>query len=757
VFLPSRYRRRRGIALVLALLTSVILVTLSLAFMSLSLSEARTSRSYSYEETSLQAASYGLEYALVYMGHGTIPRNTWELRNWPNPNNAADLNFGFYNVLQKWDNPIVTSDQMVTVQDILTDPGLAAFIPANLPNAEKERLRQDLRRIRFVTPQNQPRLIMLSPELAFTADVVVEPILVARNQGRHDYRLIATARVYQIPSGAAPSIGQQPVATRVVEARIKESSFDYAHFVANGRTWNVNGHTPGTSPSAPDPNNPANRIDLADYVYIPPVYQEQGPMRVDGQDPSNLPPNSVIGKVVANSGNLNFAAGADQGNVNFTHKLTINKPANNYQDPNLNDSTMAGFTAGFVPMAQRVGIPDFRRDDMIMASKYVVKDTDKSGFISIPTSDIPGALGNSRPAPRGTDPELGPFYDGYETVTINGQTLQVPKPYDYRPRFPNVEITLNKDRIKVVKRDTATQEALSTQEFSQTQLQMGLLYVEGGNVVVKTEGDVNSNTGKFQGKLSIVAGESPNRESFNPNDSSVYSKAARELYNFEKKRWDDDKKFGRNPVPADFLTPPYTVAQLNKAHLDHPNEISAPETGLAANQPMWPQPEFETLANGTRRYKVEREGNVVIADDVVYDKNAGNSLGLFAQNFVLLNDTTPSPTLNIDAVLVSAERSVSLDWDNTGRQNEASWKDLMKTDTVRTVKINGSVIGEYIDVEGDMRGRGYKNQEFKYDLALRNASPPFMPRPNLAQLSGGFRFMILHYQDRGTLSTAGLL
>jgi hypothetical protein len=764
VHYPERFRKRRGVALILALLTTVILVTLSLAFMSLSLSEARTSRAYGYEETSVQAASYGLEYALVYMGHGTFPQQTWDLRNWPNPTNAADLTFGFYNVLRAHQDPVIASDQLVTVTNITQDPTLEAFVPANLPNADKVRLREDLRRIRFVTPGGQPRLTLLTSELAFTTDVVVEPILVARNQGRHDYRLVSTTRVYQIPSSGVPSAGQQPVATRVVEARVKESSFDYAHFIANGRTWDVNGSTPGTSQSTVDPNNPNGTIDLADYVFIPPKYLEQGPMRVDGQNPAQVVPNGppALGRVVNNSGNLRFAGGAIDGDVRFTHKLTINKPANLYQDPDLTDSTMAGFTAGFVPLSSRVGIPDFRRNDMIMASKFTVNDTDRSGFFSIPTSDIPGALGNNQAPPRGTDPDLGPFYDGYQPVTIAGQTYQVPKPFDYRPRVPNLEVTLDKDKIQIVKRNTATNEVMSTQELSQSQLQMGILYVEGGNVVVKTAGNATSETGRFQGKLSIVAGESPGRDSFTSSEESVYSKAAREFYNYEKARWDVAKKLGENPNPADFKTPPYTAATLQQA-ANAGLIQTAVEPGMASNQPLWPAPEAEIGPNGPTRYKVEREGNVVVADDVVYDKNAGNSLGLFAQNFILLNDTTPSPTLSIDAVLVSAERSVSLDWDNTGRQNESTWAQMMRTTDdngqalERTVKINGSVIGEYIDVEGDMRGRGYKNQEFKFDLALRNASPPFMPRLNLANLSGGFRFMILHYLDRGSLTTAGLL
>lgn len=38
---------------------------------------------------------------------------------------------------------------------------------------------------------------------------------------------------------------------------------------------------------------------------------------------------------------------------------------------------------------------------------------------------------------------------------------------------------------------------MATDEFSQSQLQMGILYVEGGNVVVKTGPD------KFRGKRAL--------------------------------------------------------------------------------------------------------------------------------------------------------------------------------------------------------------------------------------------------------------
>lgn len=785
---PVRRNRRRGIALILALLTTVILVTLSLAFTSLSLTEARTSRNSGYEETSLQAATFGLEYALVYMGHGKVYQGSdtlpsfrcWETRPWPNPSNDANYAFGFYNNLTATTAPVRLTQQpspggdilTVSVSNITQDPTLEAFVPGNLSNNDKLRLRADLRRIRFLVPNgSQEAVRLIGGDVGFTCDVVVEPILISRNQGRHDFRLVATTQIFQINPGAGQlTTAQRPVATRVVEARVKESSFDYAHFIANGRSWNVNGHTVSTLPSVQDPNStdPNKVIDLTDYVTIPSTYKEQGPMRVDGQDPTlknGLTGANPLFRVVSNSGNLRFAPGANDGNVRFTHKISINQPANLYED-NVVDSTMKGFTAGISLNSARVGIPDFRRDDMVLASKLKVADTDVSGFVEVPTSAIPGARGSSQPAPRHVDPQLGPFYDGYQTVTQNGQSYQVPKPFDYRPRVPNTEITLSNDRVKMVRRDTYTGDQIgATQEFSVSQLQMGVIYVEGGNVVVKTEGNADAAFGKFRGKLSIVAGERAAREGAGTGEEAIYAQAAREFYNLEKRRWDLAYAAGQHPDPALFATPPYTKAQLQAAAAQFPANVTTPvPQGMANNQPLWPAPDAEVDAQGNFvKYKVEREGNVVIADDVVYDKTAGNSLGLFAQNFILLNDTTPSDSLTVDAVMMSKERSLSLDWDNTGRQNPTTWEAMMKTvdahgDPIkRAIKIRGSVIGEYIDVEGDILGRGYTNQQFEYDVALRNANPPFMPRLNLAQLDGGFRYMILHYLDRGTLNAAGAL
>lgn len=773
---PRWFRKRRGIALILALLTTVILVTLSLAFMSLSITEARTSRSYGFEETSIQAAGYGLEYALVYMGHGTtgvggtIQRQTWDFMLWPNPGGNPNSAFGFYNVLRPQPAAAPVSGVWVTVSDINTDPTLATFPISTSPNEERtpDQVRADLRRLRFVLPNsNQPAALRLTPELAFTCDVVIEPVLVGRNQGRHDYKLTSTARIFTVTPDSLEVTGpQSPLATRVVEARVKESSFDYAHFIANGRTWNAQGIPLNTIPIAiPNPNNPGATISLADYVMIPRNYVENGPMRIDGQNRDLIGTPGVtpnFSQVLANSGNLRFQQGANDGGVVFTHKLTINQAANEYNESGLDDTTMGGFSGGFNPLANRVGIPDFRREDMIRAAQFRVEDTDRSGFYEVRTSDIPGALGNtpSAPLPRGTDPDLGPFYD-LESLTTgpNGEPIKVGKDIDFRPRVPNIEVNLNGNQITVTRRDTLTNQVIGAPEtFSQENLKMGILYVEGGNVVVKTDPN-----GKFQGRLSIVAGERPGRETITTaNNETIYAQAAREFFNYEKARWDHDKRTLGALDPSQYFTPPYTAAQLNQALQQ--GAITTPlPPGVTPNQPLWPAPPASVDPQGNVKYDVEREGNLIIADDVVYDGNVGNSLGLFAQNFVLLNDNTPSDTLTIDAVMMSKERSVSLDWDNTGRQDPAAWAAMMRTTDEngnpmrRKVRIRGSVIGEYIDVEGDAEGRGYNDQEFTYDPSLRNASPPFMPRPLLHELPGGFRYMILHYLDRGSLNTAGAL
>lgn len=765
----NRGRSRRGVAMVLALLTTVVLVVLSMAFMGLSMGEARSSRAYGLEEVSRQAAAYGMEWAIAYMGNGSDSNNfkIWNDPAWPNPTGDPALNFGFYNVL----NPtpfLHVSGCSFAVTSAATDPGLAAYLDPLLPAASRPQALADLRRIRLVSdaPGHPDLPFPIGTDLAFTANIVVEPLLLDRNQGRHDFRLVTTARVYsRLPDGGVAS--GAPLASRVVEARVKESSFDYAHFISNGRTWNPQGTGLDSLATVPDPNHEGRTVSLSDYVMIPRTYTETGPMRIDGQDTSlltNPTTSQSMKNVVEASGNLRFQSGLAQGHLRFTHPLTINQASNLYQDPDVVDTSNPGLTGGFTPSAARVGVPDFRVEDMKAAAQLRPADHYKSGYFKVETSEIPGALGSTAAAPRGNDPTYGPFYSGTETRVIGGVSQQVLKPFDYRPRIPTVEITLNGDKVEVARRSTLTgQQVGPTQTIANSDLAMGLLYVEGGNAVVRTAREGESNTPYYQGRLSVGAGELAARNVASPTASAsadtIYATAAREYYELLKNRWDNESKVRRIPVSeyADFPTPPYSVAQLRQALRD--GEIStALPAGLANNQQLWPSPASE-MHDGAPRFTVEREGNIVISDDVKAGKTAGNALGLFAQNFVLLNDTTPSNQITVDAVIMSKERSFSLDWDNSGFQNPTTWAAMMSTvdaagnAMARTLNLHGSVVGEYIDVEGDALGRGYIKQNFEYDAALRTGNPPMMPRLNLSATSGGYRYMVIHFRDRGALST----
>ncbi|CAN0363941.1 unnamed protein product, partial [Phaeothamnion confervicola] len=176
------------------------------------------------------------------------------------------------------------------------------------------------------------------------------------------------------------------------------------------------------------------------------------------------------------------------------------------------------------------------------------------------------------------------------------------------------------------------------------------------------------------------------------------------------------------------------------------------------DHPLWPTP-----ATG-----VNREGNLVVAGDVKTNSDRSATLGLFAQNFVLINTNDPNAnnkTLTIDAVMMSKNRNVSIDWDNTGRQgtwnngvqDTTAWKTMTTPGFQGTLSLRGSIVGEFIDVEGDNTGRGYNIQQFTHNPNLNNLRPPLSPAWDFSILPGGFRFVITHYTDDGSLSTNSAL
>jgi hypothetical protein len=244
-------------------------------------------------------------------------------------------------------------------------------------------------------------------------------------------------------------------------------------------------------------------------------------------------------------------------------------------------------------------------------------------------------------------------------------------------------------------------------------------------------------------------------------NETIYSLAARQLDDYmraEAQRISTQQGISnedRRQLYNSVIAPPYTVEQLYNHRRTAGGQpiITAelPPLGPNRNRVLFPPPSTPLSP------KVEREGNIIMAGDFNYNKqDRSTSIGFLAQNFVLLNDRTPldnEKKLTINGVLMSGERSMQLDWDNTGRQPTESHSKIISPGYNGTLVLKGSIVGEHIDVDGDYDKRGYFLQQFEHDRQLLQQRPPYFPRWDFERLSGPFRFSITHYVDRGTLTT----
>ncbi len=389
-------KSRRAVALILALFTTVILSLLSIAFVALSRSEARNSASAAHEKLALESANYALELAINYMGQGklSLTENTWQ--RVPHPSN-----FRFVNVLAVTSGARTYLDRKIVVE--LPD------------NATKARygggdtfVQDNMRVFRMVDGTGTNTLPLPTGTQAFTSRVVAIPVTTFSDD--NSYRLFASAKVFSDTLSAASD--QNPLASREIEAQLTpESVFSYLHFIENARGLVA----PGRAQFDPNTFNQNGQVvvDPSNFAVIPAEYVEDGPMRVDGHDPSFATSNDP-GKVkwLANSGNLNFSSDAqpaDQGGkVFFREKLTINRSANDYQNTDIDDTNSGYFQGGFNTSNPHLGLPELDMDTMRRGAKYTDTARGKSAaFFEVKTSEIPGAKGSGVAAPRNSG---DPFY-----------------------------------------------------------------------------------------------------------------------------------------------------------------------------------------------------------------------------------------------------------------------------------------------------------------------------------------------------------
>ncbi|MGE0491222.1 MAG: hypothetical protein AB7S38_18585 [Vulcanimicrobiota bacterium] len=749
-----KVNKRRGISLILALFTTVVLLTLSIAFIALALGEARTSRSASYAVVASNTANWGIEFTLNYMGRG----GNWSTQFSP-------LDFTVFEVL----NAAQPNGQVH-----LTGPDGNLSATVTVPATGDPNTR--LVTITGPGPGGAPVVVGSgSEQLLGQVEVEVTPIKVTGIAGQQpQFQLISRARVTR-PGG-------EQVASRVIEARVRQKpeTSDLMH-IQNLRSWDAQGAGVG---------NP----EMADKILVPRSFKADGTVRITGTDPA------VPGAPWATqSGNVRLE-NPDSQNLAFEGPLFINRlgnlgpTGNSFLQPDL-----AAYQGGVFFGSDFVPLPD--------VSFYLNRDKDGNGSVNqagtINNFDLANAGEergllyaasidtNGDPVPQGQ--LVSGYYPVNRTLVEAGHQAHPRLPdasaslpvtlQDYRPPTPEVEIVLmDGGMIQVNYWETNfgdggisnTDGSLNSvgasqgnvgrvgQPFHISQLKHGTIYVEGGNAVVRSELS-GGEASEFEGRLQIVAAEDASRRpiaganppAYNNVAGSIYNQAAREFFNYQKTLVELPSDDPNYVPPENFHAPPYTGAELRAAAAS--GIVTSPVNGLPNDGTVyWPPPAAT----------VDREGNLVVAGDIKKSQNTNSVIGLSAENFVLLNDRTAGLKQNpkelvVDAVLMSFEHSVQLDWDNTGNNrvkvgNNDLHDVLVAPGFNGKFVYQGSLISAFSDVEGDVNGKGYPDQDLTHDRDLLNVTPPFQPRALLANYPNeqiSIEWQIKQYVDRGSLNT----
>ena len=758
-------RRQRGMTLMLALFVTFLLSTLSLAFVTLMMEDSRGSQSSAWQVMAAEGAEWGIESTLSYMGRGG---------NWQPAFDAERL--AFFDLL----NPA----QPNGIVHLRAGSGGSSVIQVTVEAGSEDET--STRRLRLVDPSLPLGAVLdLDGELLAKITVEVKPVdvpLSSYGPGQApQYLLSSRAELFR--ASDASSEDPIPVAVSLLEAQVRPEVETTALFqVQNLRSWDVQGGGIG------NPN-------LADKILIPSQFTSAGSVRVTGVDPKS--PNAPWKD---QAGNVKFQDSNSQ-NMVFRGQLSVNQLSNLDGSGNaVTGSNPQNFPGGVVYGADYTPLPD--------AKRYLNYDKDGDGRIGDGSTPTSGSLGGADQEwgllavaavdKSGGGSLHGPAVSGYFKVdqSLIAQANQLhprlPNPassvplgqQDYRPPVPEIQVTLKDGGfLQVNAWETTVGDGGATSQvgnlntvaaqtmgssagplgttFHVSQLKNGVLYVEGGQVVVRSDLS-GGEAAEFQGRLQIVAAEDGSRRgkvasdgttTYSRPSSSIYHQAASEYFEWQKSR------LALNPAdpdyadPQSFKAPPYTAADLLAA--SQAGRVTANVAGLSSvpNQtPYWPPPSS----------KVEREGNLVVAGDILKKDGSGSVMGLTAENYLLLNDRTKGQKavdneLTVEAVVTSFEHSLQLDWDNTSvnRTKNAggadNYQSTMTPGFNGMIRLKGSMLAPYSNVEGDLQGRGYPRQEFLHDDDLARWAPPFQARTLLSEYPNDqitIAWTIISFTDR---------
>lgn len=754
-------RRPRGVTMVMALFLTFLLSALSLAFVTLMLEDSRGSRSSARQVMAAEGAEWGIETALSYMGRGG---------NWQAAFDAERLVFF----------DLLNAAQPNGRSHLRPAAGTGGAIEVVVEQGSGSE--SALRRLRIVDPELPlGAALSLDGELVGRITVEVTPVMVplaAYGPGQAaQYSLVSRCELFALDQ--AQSAEPEPVAISQLEAQVRPEVETTALFqVQNMRSWDVQGGGIG---------NPST----ADKILIPSDYVSAGSVKITGTDPNN--PGAPWSD---QSGNLRFENPESRDMV-FQGQLSVSQLSNLDSAGNaVTTGRPENFPGGVLFGSDFLPLPSSR--------KYLNNDRNGDGQLGDGSSPGPGDVGGANQewgllavAARdtgGPDTPHGPAVSGYYRVgkeLISEAHRAHPRLPDlasgvpltqqnYAPSVPEVEVVLKAGGfIEVNVWETNFGDGGATSQngnlnaaasqllgsdggplgraFHVDQLKNGVLYIEGGQVIVRSELD-GGEPAEFEGRLQIVSAEDAVRRGQKKTGSEVqtYPNTAQALYHPAVTEYltSQSQRMGLAPSdpnyldPSAFRAPPYTAAVLKQAALSGQVTQSVADLQSVADESLfWEPPKTST----------ESEGNLVIAGDVVKKSGANSMIGLTAENFLLLNDRTlrqkpAANELRLEAVLTSFEHSLQFDWDNTARNKVGdTYRTAMTPGFNGKIILQGSMLSPFSDVEGDLQGRGYPRQEFRHDSELARRSPPFQPRTLLSEYPNdqiSISWVIVSFKDR---------
>ena len=755
---------QRGLTMVMALFVTFLLSTLSLAFVTLMMEDSRGSRSSALQIMAAEGAEWGVETALSYMGRGG---------NWQPAFDPERL--VFFDLL----NP----NQPNGREHLRSVAGEGGSIEVEV-TASSDPDQSSLRTLQILD-RSLPQEAALRIDSDTLARIIVEvrPVVVplaSYGPGQAPQYLLSSRCELLREEGEGEEA--RLVAVSQLEAQVRPEVETTALFqVQNLRSWDVQGGGIG---------NPAT----ADKILIPSVYKSAGSVRVTGTDPND--PNAPWSE---QSGNLRFQD-PNSDEMVFQGQLSVSQLSNLDRSGNsVSGSDPSNFPGGVVFGADFLPLPSTER--------FLSEDSDGNGVLGDGTVPDPREVDGSQEygllamaaldadGPRGDPGDLvSGYYRVNKDLVVEAHQRHPKLPdfsgarplaeQDYRPAVPEVEVKLKAGGYIEVNvwetnfgdggfssgdgnlNSVAAAELGSSggplgQTFHVDQLKNGILYIEGGQVIVHSELD-GGEAQEFEGRLQIVAAEDAARrgqvdrgtgfQTYANSAESLYHPAAADYLDWQKQRMalpDDDPQ---HLPTSQFRSPPYTAAQLKQAAASGAISSSVADlTGINESSLYWLPP----------RASVESEGNLVIAGDILKKEGTNSIIGLTAENYLFLNDRTVnrkavSNELVVEGVLTSFEHSLQFDWDNSGNNRvedsgSSAYRRAMTPGFDGKIVLQGSMLAPFSDVEGDGRGRGYPRQEFRHDSELARWSPPFQPRTLLSEYPNdqiSIAWAIVKFKDR---------